>query len=198
MLLRAPLTYDAALVDAVKSFQQRHGLDVDGVIGKATLAQLEVVPADRVRQIGLALERLRWTPFDQGPRMIVINIPEFVLRAYELRDGSIQLQNEIKVIVGKSTRTRTPLFDEDMRSSSSVRTGMSRRRLPKARPYPVFGAILVIWSGRDLSLLRPMARCTPRPALQGWQPSWAVRCVYGSGQDQEMRWGTSNLYFPTI
>ena len=77
--------YEAALVDAVKAFQQRHGLTADGVIGAATLAQLQVPPAARVRQIELALERLRWTPLLQEPRMIVINIPEFVLRAYEVQ-----------------------------------------------------------------------------------------------------------------
>ena len=105
----------AHLVDAVRAFQQRHGLAADGVIGKATLAQLQVSPAARVRQIELMLERLRWTPLMQGPRMVVINIPEFVLRAYEVVDGRIVVREQMKVIVGKALDTRTPLFDEDMR-----------------------------------------------------------------------------------
>jgi murein L,D-transpeptidase YcbB/YkuD len=108
-------TYEGALVEAVRSFQERHGLDVDGVIGKATLAQLEIAPAARVRQIELMLERLRWTPLMQGPRMVVINIPEFVLRAYEVRDGRIVVQETMKIIVGKALNTRTPLFVEPMR-----------------------------------------------------------------------------------
>ena len=107
--------YEGALVEAIRAFQQRHGLAVDGVIGAATLAQLQVTPAARVRQIELMLERLRWTPLMQGPRMIVINIPEFVLRAYEVRDGRIVVLQEMRVIVGKALDTRTPLFDEDMR-----------------------------------------------------------------------------------
>ena len=107
--------YAEPLVAAVMAFQRRHGLAADGVIGKATLAHLQVPPAARVRQIELALERLRWTPLMQGPRMIVINIPEFVLRAYEVRDGRISVREEMKVVVGKAMRTRTPLFDEDMR-----------------------------------------------------------------------------------
>lgn len=110
-----PPRYEGPLVNAVQAFQLRHGLAADGVIGKATLAQLQVTPAARVRQIELMLERLRWTPLTQGPRMIVINIPEFVLRAYEVRDGRIHVQQEMKVVVGKSLDTRTPLFDEDMR-----------------------------------------------------------------------------------
>ncbi|MDP1900345.1 MAG: L,D-transpeptidase family protein [Rubrivivax sp.] len=110
-----PPLFDGPLVEAVKSFQQRHGLAPDGVIGKATLAHLQVPPAARVRQIELMLERLRWTPLMQGPRMVVINIPEFVLRAYEVRGERIGVEQEMKVIVGRALDTRTPLFDADMR-----------------------------------------------------------------------------------
>lgn len=107
--------YEGPLVQAVRSFQERHALGVDGVVGRDTLAQLNVAPGQRVRQIELALERLRWTPLLQGPRMIVVNIPEFVLRAYETVGTRIVVQAEMKVIVGKALDTRTPLFDEDMR-----------------------------------------------------------------------------------
>lgn len=113
--LPLPVRYEGPLVDAVNAFQLRHGLAADGVLGKATFTHLQVTPAARVRQIELALERLRWTPLTQGPRMIVVNIPEFVLRAYEVQGDRIQVQQEMKVVVGKSLDTRTPLFDEDMR-----------------------------------------------------------------------------------
>ena len=107
--------YEGLLVDAVRAFQSRHGLVVDGVVGRATLAQLAVPPAARARQIELALERLRWTPLFQGPRMIVVNIPEYVLRAYEVQDERIQVRLEMNVIVGRALDRRTPLFDEAMR-----------------------------------------------------------------------------------
>jgi murein L,D-transpeptidase YcbB/YkuD len=108
-------TYDEALADGVRAFQQRHGLTTDGAIGKATLAQLQVPPAARARQIELMLERLRWTPLMQGPRMVVINIPEFVLRAYEVQGERIVVRQAMKIIVGKALNTRTPLFVEQMR-----------------------------------------------------------------------------------
>ncbi len=107
--------YDEALADGVRAFQQRHGLTTDGVIGRATLAQLQEPPAARVRQLELMLERLRWTPLMQGPRMVVINIPEFVLRAYEVEGERIVVRQAMKIIVGRALNTRTPLFIEQMR-----------------------------------------------------------------------------------
>jgi murein L,D-transpeptidase YcbB/YkuD len=107
--------YDEVLANGVRAFQQRHGLTTDGVIGKATLTQLEVPPAARARQLELMLERLRWTPLMQGTRMVVINIPEFVLRAYEVQGERIVVRETMKVIVGKAMNTRTPLFVEQMR-----------------------------------------------------------------------------------
>ena len=67
---------------------------------------------DRARQIALTMERLRWTPLLQGRRMIVVNVPEFMLRAYTVEDGRVDVQLEMKIIVGKALDTRTPLFDE--------------------------------------------------------------------------------------
>jgi len=107
--------YRGALVAAVRRFQERHGLEPDGVIGRATWMALQVAPSLRVRQLELALERMRWTPLRRGPRMIVVNIPEFVLRAYEVRDERIVVRLESKVIVGQALDTRTPLIDEDLR-----------------------------------------------------------------------------------
>ncbi|WP_019450172.1 L,D-transpeptidase family protein [Cupriavidus sp. BIS7] len=110
-----PKHYGGALLTAVQSFQKRHGLEPDGVIGMGTLTQLNTTPAARVQQIALTMERLRWTPLTEGPRVIVVNIPEFMLHAYEYVDGKLDIKLEMKVIVGKALDTRTPLFREDMR-----------------------------------------------------------------------------------
>jgi L,D-transpeptidase YcbB len=110
-----PERLEGALAMALQGFQERHGLAPDGVLGAGTLQQLNVAPAARARQIELAMERLRWTPLLRGPRMIVVNIPEFVLRAYEVEDTQVHVRLTMKVIVGKAMNTRTPLFDEEMR-----------------------------------------------------------------------------------
>lgn len=106
--------YDGALATAVKHFQRRHGLDPDGVIGKATLRALQVPPAQRVRQIELAMERLRALPYRFPDRFVLINIPEFRLRGFE--DGDPAPRVDMGVVVGSSEeRTETPVLHADMR-----------------------------------------------------------------------------------
>ena len=112
----APSFYDDVLVDAVRSFQRRHGLSDDGIVGPATWAALQVTPEVRARQIAWALERLRWTPLRRSPRMVVVNVPEFLLRAYAVHGERIEVVATMKVIVGKAPDTRTPLFDAELRS----------------------------------------------------------------------------------
>jgi len=104
--------YSQALVTAVKHFQDRHGLTPDGRLGAQTLKQLNTPLTFRVEQLRLTLERWRWVPraFSQPP--IVVNIPEFRLRAYA-GDGKIGLSSN--VIVGKAYRHETPVFERDMK-----------------------------------------------------------------------------------
>jgi L,D-transpeptidase YcbB len=100
-------TYDAALVEGVKHFQSRHGLAASGKLDKDTIRQLNVPLADRVVQLEDALERWRWLPphFPQPP--VVVNVPEFLLRAY---GPDQQIALTMNVVVGKAVRTQTPVF----------------------------------------------------------------------------------------
>ncbi len=113
-----PARHEGDLVRGIRAFQSRHGLESDGIIGKRTFEQLNVAPPDRVRQIELTMERLRWTPLTPSPRLIVINVPGLTLEAYELgcdNDGRINQSLRMKVIIGNAEKTPTPLFDEKMR-----------------------------------------------------------------------------------
>ena len=104
-----------ALQSALTSFQRRHGLQATGRIDRATVEQLNVSPAQRAEQIAQTMERLRWAPLYQNKRMIVVNVPEYRLRAYTLAEGAKVLHVlPMSVIVGKANHHRTPLFNKDM------------------------------------------------------------------------------------
>lgn len=105
----SPDLFDAPLEEAVRGFQRRHGLEDDGVVGPATLAELNQRAEDHVRQIEVNLERWRWLPRDLGPRHVRVNIAAFRLEAVE--DGQTAL--DMRVIVGKPY-TRTPMFSSAM------------------------------------------------------------------------------------
>lgn len=101
--------FDDTVEEAVRRFQVRHGLDVDGVVGRATLAQLNVPAPDRVRQIELNMERWRWLPQDLGERFILLNIANFELDVVE---GGLPVLT-MRAVVGRTYR-RTPVFSTSM------------------------------------------------------------------------------------
>ncbi|HEY6386225.1 MAG TPA: L,D-transpeptidase family protein [Candidatus Acidoferrum sp.] len=103
--------YQAPLVEAVKSFQRRHGRTADGRITTQTLVDLNVPLTTRVRQMQLTLERWRWLPTGLHSALIVANIPEFRLRAY---DDNYKVALSMNVVVGKAYDHNTPVFSDTM------------------------------------------------------------------------------------
>ncbi|MCU0591305.1 MAG: L,D-transpeptidase family protein [Desulfobacterales bacterium] len=96
---------DVELVEGLRRFQQRHGLEADGRMGPQTLQALNVSLEERIRQVELNLERWRWLPHDLGARHIRVNVPQFDLAVIE--DGQEVLR--MRVVVGRHYR-RTPVF----------------------------------------------------------------------------------------
>ena len=107
--------FDADLSTGVRAFQARHGLNADGVLGKGTLAALNVPLTQRIRQISLTLERWRWlVPFKTPP--IIVNIPQFQLFAFRSTEDRVADILQMHVIVGRTfASTQTPVFEGDMR-----------------------------------------------------------------------------------
>ena len=105
-------TYEGALVEAVKNFQRRLGRDPNGRIDAQTLTDLNVPLSRRVRQMQLTLERWRWLPSSYQKTPIVVNIPEFRLRAY---DKDFKIGVMMNVVVGKAYGHDTPVFSETMK-----------------------------------------------------------------------------------
>jgi murein L,D-transpeptidase YcbB/YkuD len=112
---RQGAVYDGPLVEGMKRFQIRHGLEPDGVLGKATQAALQMPLAWRVRQIELALERLRWLPDLSDRRFIALNIPTFHLWAWDSSPPTEAPSFGMRAIVGRALSTQTPMFVEEMR-----------------------------------------------------------------------------------
>ena len=104
--------YRGEIVDAVKRFQQRHGLEAEGKLGPQTIDEMNRPMSFRVRQLQLTLERWRWLPHDFEQPPIVVNIPEYLLRAYD-KEGNPKLM--MPVVVGRAMRTETPVMEQDMK-----------------------------------------------------------------------------------
>ena len=102
--------YASPVVAAVKRFQRRHGLDPNGRIDKATVAQLNVPLSFRVRQLEIAAERWRRHPYDPSRPTIVLNLPEFRLRAFRAN----QMELEMKIVVGEAPERQTPLLSAQL------------------------------------------------------------------------------------
>lgn len=97
--------YDEELELKVMAFQQRHGLNPDGVIGRFTLEALNITPAERAEKMRVNMERLRWLPLEIPEKYVMVNIANFTMDVIE---GSDTLLSS-RAIVGRSYR-KTPVF----------------------------------------------------------------------------------------
>ena len=97
--------YGPELQKAVRNFQERHNLEVDGRIGRATLAAMNVTAEERVNQIRVNLERMRWVSDKLPPDYLLVDIAAQRVELY--RDGEEVWH--AKAIVGRPDRP-TPIF----------------------------------------------------------------------------------------
>jgi murein L,D-transpeptidase YcbB/YkuD len=97
--------YDATLEQAVKAFQERHGLAADGAIGPGTLAALNVPVGRRIDQIRINLERARWTLHEIKGEFVLVDVAGFYV-SYFRNDEPVWTS---KVVVGRDSR-ETPIF----------------------------------------------------------------------------------------
>jgi L,D-transpeptidase YcbB len=109
--------YKDELVQGIKHFQERCGLPATGRIDEDTFRQLnhqlKTPSATRVNQLQLALERWRWLPFGNPQPLIVVNVPEFQLHAFDEEYNPVLT---MKVLVGKAQTNETPMFASRMNS----------------------------------------------------------------------------------
>ncbi|MEO8173414.1 MAG: peptidoglycan-binding protein, partial [Sediminibacterium sp.] len=102
--------FDSTMLDAVKHFQKRMGLSVDGAIGSKMIAELNISVSKRIRQLLVNMERARWMPAEKDTNYILVNIPEYKMHVYD----SGRLMFDMNVIVGSAVNN-TVIFTGNLK-----------------------------------------------------------------------------------
>ena len=131
--------YGPTLVDAVKAFQKRHGIDIDGIVGPAMTRAMNVTAKQRVDQIRVNLERARWgaRTLRKKKDLVVVNIAGFYL--ITVLNGKFAWSTD--VITGKPYH-KTPVFTDQIRyiefnPTWTIPPGIIRNEvLPKLKADP--------------------------------------------------------------
>nr|WP_170605302.1 L,D-transpeptidase family protein [Ruegeria arenilitoris] len=101
--------YDDSLLQQVRTFQNRHGLEADGVIGGKTFTSLNKPVEDRVNKLRLSLERGRWLMRELNDDFVLVNIAG--ARTYLVKsDGTLWTTRSI---TGSAYR-KTPVFRDEI------------------------------------------------------------------------------------
>ncbi|MCF2494081.1 L,D-transpeptidase family protein [Dyadobacter chenhuakuii] len=93
--------FDSTLFHGVRSFQTRMGLKASGQISAAFFKELNVPVAERIRQMLINMERIRWVPAAPETDYILVNIPEYRLHMYEKG----QLAFSMNAVVGSQVHS---------------------------------------------------------------------------------------------
>ena len=103
--------FDEPLIEALKKFQERHGLVAGGNLNRETVRFLNFPIREKSKLIALNLERLRWLPHipAKGKR-IIVNVPEYMLRVYRNKKEEIKM----RVVLG-AEYTPTPVFHDTLK-----------------------------------------------------------------------------------
>ncbi len=99
------IQYNKCLVEAVKRFQARHGLEAEGFVGKMTRKALSESAKSKVSRIKLNLDRLKWLKRSHDQHHIFVNIPSFTMYMFDGSDVIVQM----RVITGRKGH-ESPIF----------------------------------------------------------------------------------------
>lgn len=102
--------FSGSLSQAVKQVQTRFGLRADGIITPDLVRELNVPVGERIKQMLINMERMRWLPKEQAGNRIVANIPEFKLHVFE---GGNRIF-DMDIVVGKEG-SRTVVFNDELK-----------------------------------------------------------------------------------
>lgn len=177
--------YDDQLAQAVMAFQKGQGVTPDGIIGPQTVKLMNITTQDRINQIIVNLERLRWMEPNKPSRYVLVNVPSAILWAIE--DGDVAL--EMPVVVGRKKR-QTNIFSTTITGIRfnprwTVPPTIKREDyLPKLREDPYY------LTDRGIELV-DKDNMSVDPGLINWEEkTWAevnmMRMVQGSGRSNPL------------
>lgn len=93
--------FDSTMTAAVRRFQGRMGMKQSGETSPSFYKELNVPIQERIQQILINMERIRWMPASPSTDYLLVNIPEFTLHAYE--DGKLAFN--MNVVVGSEANS---------------------------------------------------------------------------------------------
>ncbi len=80
----------------------------DGKLSASVLKEMNVPAIERVKQILINMNRMRWMPQEPEGQLIVVNIPEFILHVYNGKNKEF----DMAVVVGKEGHNTTMFSDK--------------------------------------------------------------------------------------
>lgn len=177
--------YDDELASSVMAFQRAQGVKPDGIIGPQTIKLMNITRDDRIHQILVNLERLRWVEPNKPERYVMVNVPSATLWA--VSNNKVEL--EMPVVVGRPERA-TNIFTTQItgiRFNPRWTVPPTIKRddyLPKLRKDPYY------LSDRGIELV-DRDNMTVDPGLIDWQEkTWSevnqMRMVQGSGSQNPL------------
>jgi murein L,D-transpeptidase YcbB/YkuD len=125
------------LKNSIANFQERMGLGVSGILDEETVDALNTPIKDRIFQMMINLERLRWIPEHIPESYLLVNIPEFKLHVFEQN----KINFSMNVVVGKSA-TVTTIFNGNLSTIvfspywNVPQSIIAREMLPKIKKDP--------------------------------------------------------------
>lgn len=99
--------YNENLQNGIRNFEKRYGY-TDGMLSASLLKEMNVPVIERVKQILINMNRMRWMPQEPGGQLIVVNIPEFILHMYNGKNKDF----DMAVVVGKEGHNTTIFSDK--------------------------------------------------------------------------------------
>lgn len=152
--------YDDALRSAVRTFQADHGLAADGIAGPETLAEINVAPEARLRQVLVAMERERWTNMPRGSRHIWVNLADF---SAQIVDNGVVSFTTRAVIGANEADRRSPEFSDVMEHMVVNPTWHVPRSITVGEYLPQIQANP--WAASQLEIVDRSGRVIPREAV---------------------------------